>query len=238
MLADSFRFQKPTNAKPETVSSNRTTERKRHELNRILTTELYKQELAKAVHNTATENYLVPSELNLFGKHEPYRNNETYQALCEFFFNLYGEPDNTIDLTKVTGQCINLHIEISKVIKQKLEINSILTIGYVNIAGQDFYKFEKFDSNLFRVQADKKEVVDIHAWLTLPSYEIIDLTFLAHISYVSSTPEKKEQLKKATSFPYYFGSPDFLYSDELVIYHPKYVGEDILRKNRFKNTTT
>ena len=201
-------------------------------------TEHYKQEFQKAVFQTIAENYLVPFELNLFVNHNLYRNNTTYEIIYTAILKLYGESDNSIDLNNVKGQCLSFHRQISEIIKDTLQINSILTIGYVNFNGQDFYKFEKINNNLFRVQADKREVVDIHVWLTLPSYEIIDVTFLAHITYVNSTPEMKEKLKKATDFPYYFGSANFLYLNELISYHPKYVGEDILKKNGFIRQAT
>ena len=166
-----------------------------------------------------------------------YRNDAAYERVCQLFAGRYAKPDNTVDLSQVKGRCLQFHVEMSNAMRQVFNLNSVLTIGYVTYHGQDFYKFDSISSKLTRVQADGKHVIDIHVWLTLPSYEIIDFTLLAHMAYIHSSPEKKERLKSATDFPYYFGSAAFLHSDEGVAYHPRYVGEDVLRKNGFITAT-
>lgn len=199
-----------------------------------MTSKQYIQELSEAAIRTATEKYLLPAEMQVLGKYKPYRSNDTYEAIYQLFIKRFGEIDGTVDLTKVKGQCLNFHFQMSSVIRQLFDVPTILTIGYVTFLDQDFYKFETVNSHLVRqMPGSKNQVIDIHAWLTFPSFEILDLTFMAHYHYVKATPETKEKLKKATDFPYYFGSADNLYKEENIIYHPKYIGEDVLRKNGF-----
>lgn len=191
----------------------------------------YIKEFEEAVHNTLGEGYKLPMELKFLGNQIPIRTTKAYKKIHQLFTRNYFDADHTINLSHIRGNCIKLHVEMLKLIRMVLGIDTILTIGWTNLCGQDFYKFDKFSKDLFRIQADQKSVIDVHVWLTLPSYEIIDFVFLAHIAYISSSPEKKILLNKATDFPFFFGSSDFLYEQEHVIYHPKYVGKDSLVKN-------
>ena len=195
---------------------------------------IYKEEIRNAINATLNENCLVPEEAELLGKYNPYRSNNTYEALYSLFIKHFAEADETIDLSKVRGQCLNYHTQILDMMKKEFNVNAVLTIGYVNFYEEDFWKFEKISPSLVRTLPNGKDrVIDIHVWLTLPSLEIIDLTFLAHIAYITSQPEKQLRLRKATDFPYCFGTAEFLFNEEKIIYHPKYIGTDILLKNGF-----
>jgi hypothetical protein len=195
---------------------------------------IYKEEFLKAAERTMAENYSLPNIFALMGKYKPYRTGDTYEALYRLFMTNFAEVDGTIDLSKVKGQCLNYHTAIADLMKKEFAVSPTLTIGYVNFLGKDFYKFEKMESSLVReIECSHLKVIDIHVWLTLPSFEIIDLTFLAHYAFLNSLPEKQQMLKKATDFPYFFGSAEFLFTQENIIFHPKYVGDDVLLKNGF-----
>ncbi|KMZ11842.1 hypothetical protein BHUM_03135 [Candidatus Burkholderia humilis] len=64
------------------------------------------------------------------------------------------------------------------------------------------------------------EVLELHAWLTLPSREIIDLTLSTTLGIVRNLPEL-------------VGRAAFIHPNDLVgnhSYHPQVLGEDYLRR--------
>ena len=62
--------------------------------------------------------------------------------------------------------------------------------------------------------------VNIHAWLTLPSMEVIDLTYWTTFSYATNNSERLGELVIQSD------------DEELgVVYHPLLIGEDWLYKS-------
>lgn len=197
---------------------------------------LYEKELQTAIQKTVTEKYIIPLEaIKDLLKYKPYLNQETYALLKSLFLMRFGEQDGLVDLSKIKGHCISIHLQMAEVIEKELNTKPVITIGYVNCFGIDMFKFNDIGKDALRHNPDKDQTkIGIHTWLTLPSLEIVDFTFLADLHYTNADENKKQLLRKATSFDYNFGNADHLKENEGIIYHPVYVGKNVLMKNVVK----
>jgi hypothetical protein len=125
-----------------------------------------------------------------------------------------------LDLKAVVAQCLSFHWRIKAPLEDFFGVPILYTIGYV--CKPPSFLFKQTESDLLRllqtgIQGPK---LSIHAWLTLPSAEIIDLSLLTTIAVVH---EKEECL----------GGVIAAHADELnhgLRYHPMLLGEDYLRK--------
>jgi hypothetical protein len=198
-------------------------------------TDLYKNELREAIRRRGGENYHLPREdLSLLGKCQPYFNAENQHVLYSIFSTYFSEPDGTFNLFNLKGQCLMCHSKMEEVIKKELGVQPFLTVGYVTYRSQDMFKFNSItDETIRKTKENKPGIVNIHVWLTLPSFEIIDFTFIAHLVYVNADDKKKRSFRKSPSFIFNFGNAEYINSEACVVYHPLYLGKDILVKNGF-----
>src|ERR1700756_4349951 len=123
----------------------------------------YKNDFIKAIDNTHREKYSVPDEIKVLGRQKPAYTNETNEALYKLFAKEFSEEDGTINIKKVRNQCLKCHTVIADILKTYFKFHPILTIGYVNHAGQDFFKFKSMGKNLItRVNENGQPEVNIH----------------------------------------------------------------------------
>lgn len=107
-----------------------------------------------------------------------------------------------------------------------------MTIGSININNGEAYKLDNI-RNIILSSTNETNVysVPIHAWLTLPSYEIVDLTILPHIIYQNAREEDKIKYHKFKGFYFIFNNSDAIQEEFQISYNPKYIGIDSLIKN-------
>lgn len=95
-----------------------------------------------------------------------------------------------LDFEDVVAQCISIHYRLLPVIEQWLQCSVIYTLGWID-DGTDKGMF-KFD-DAFIVDKLKNGClggsVSIHAWLTLPSMEVIDVSIATSPSVLNNIPE-------------------------------------------------
>lgn len=194
----------------------------------------YQAALQLAIEKTINEGYSIPILSAEFGKEPASFSQNNYEALYQIFSHHYSEPNGLFDLSKIKGTCLQCHSKMQNILLNEIGLKTELTIGYVNMFGQDFYKFENIEDIKERpTDHPLVKKIDIHVWLTLPSLEILDFTFLAHFHFVNADPEKKVLLKKASNFDFLFGSADRLFQIEHSTHHPLYIGKDVLIRNKF-----
>lgn len=125
-----------------------------------------------------------------------------------------------LDLPDVVGQCLAVHYRLVPVISDWLGCDVLYTIGWID---------DMTDSGMFRFDdsfvADKLRsghgggTVNIHAWLTLPSMEIIDVALSTSMGHLQKRPEM-------------LGGVIASHPDDLkgMVYKPMLVGDDFLSK--------
>lgn len=145
-----------------------------------------------------------------------YLNNDFNKRFPHLILKSFGilEPQD------LTGTCIPIHNQLQTVLNDELEISSHFTIGYVTLDGRDVY--HQTEDSLKRLLSDGIDLssANLHAWLTLPSMEIIDMTFITSYAVMKN---KKEKLGGVISKHY----------SELtgeMSYHPMIIGTEYLGK--------
>jgi hypothetical protein len=81
------------------------------------------------------------------------------------------------ELSNLMGNCFPIHTLMKPTIEKVLGIGAYFTIGYLRIDGEYIHKMEIED--LLKILSPDVQVtgnLNLHAWITLPSMEIIDLT--------------------------------------------------------------
>lgn len=87
---------------------------------------------------------------------------------------------------QISANCLFLTLSFFEYLNEHLPLNSFVTLGYVNIAGNDWFKFSQDDLRRWVIEGlDSPENLNMHAWLTLPSMEIIDLTLSSTIAEIT-----------------------------------------------------
>lgn len=123
---------------------------------------------------------------------------------------------NPLELHK---NCMGIHYRLKPVFEKLLNTEVYLTLGNAKVYDQ--YLFEIEENEIKNLLINKvQEPLNIHAWLTLPSMEIIDLTLATTYSIANKTEEG-------------LGAAITKHYSELTLgmtYEPMLIGDDFLRK--------
>lgn len=114
-------------------------------------------------------------------------------------------------------------------LKQELNIDSILTLGSCSESGTKFY-YESLRKLKYRLNNKDFEStgINLHAWLTLPNYKIIDVTIISALKFCG-----KHSNIDYRNF-YYLNSLDQNADNTGYSYHPILVGNDYIKKINLK----
>lgn len=124
------------------------------------------------------------------------------------------------DFPDVVAQCMAVHYRLMPVMQGWLGCPVLYTLGWID-DGTDTGMF-KFDHSFISSKLKHGHAggsVNLHAWLTLPSMEVIDVALATTIAVVKRKPEG-------------YGRVLAKHADELdgMAYKPMLVGTDFLRK--------
>lgn len=120
----------------------------------------------------------------------------------------------------IVGQCISIHWRLQVTLEKFFAAPILYTIGYVHTPPSDMFKqtepelLQRLHTGLNGAQ------VQFHAWLTLPSMEIIDISLPTSFAVIKGLTEGH-------------GGVIASHAEELkhgLRYHPMLLGEDYLRK--------
>jgi len=125
-----------------------------------------------------------------------------------------------LDETDIVAQCLSLHLKMKPVIQQILSCEVFYTVGWVSL--QDSNMFKQTEESLFDMLKNgiPGPDVNIHAWLTLPSMEILDFS-------LPTTYAKVNGIKEG------IGGAITMHPSDLtggMMYQPMLVGEEFLLK--------
>lgn len=101
-----------------------------------------------------------------------------------------------------------------------LRVPLVYTLGYIQHGNQRFFytSSEQLERMLFPGHAANTQI-GLHAWLTLPSHEVIDVTYWAAFPDLCSRNERESRVL--------FAHPGQLKGRS---YHPQLIGEEFVRK--------
>lgn len=120
----------------------------------------------------------------------------------------------------VSQQCFAVTAALKAPLEQALGIPLTFTLGYVEYEGRKVFYSDTRDLKTMLRKGMSSPAVNLHAWLTLPSHEVIDMTFGTTYGVVTKTPSC-------------IGRMCFLHPDKMtddMQYHPQLIGEDYLER--------
>jgi hypothetical protein len=125
-----------------------------------------------------------------------------------------------LDFPDVVSQCLSIHYQLAPVLEQWLGCPVMFTLGWVDDGTpKGMYKFDDTFVAEKLKHGNAGLTINIHAWLTLPSMEVIDVSLATTIARV-------QKLEKG------HGAVLAMQADEIkgFAYKPMLVGSDFLRK--------
>ena len=122
---------------------------------------------------------------------------------------------------EVSAQCFAISAIARVPLEEVLGLPLTYTLGYVNLGrGVVFHTPVDDLKSMMGRPRTTPHAVELHAWLTLPSREIIDLTLATTLGIVRKEPDL-------------LGRVAFIHPSDLVgnqSYHPQVLGEEFLRR--------
>lgn len=117
--------------------------------------------------------------------------------------------------------CHKVSYSMKPILEKYFETELYLTIGYVSAGETTFFEVNESQITNLLIQKPKEvqETIPFHVWLTLPSMEIIDLTFGQSFAKKSTEDIPMNQ--------FLLRHPDQLSGS--MQYHPMIIGEDFLK---------
>lgn len=125
-----------------------------------------------------------------------------------------------LSLDDVVAQCFSIHWRIKEPLERFFSCPIIYTIGYVEYINGCLFENSEEDLIAMLKSGIKNNQANLHAWLTLPSDEIVDLSLSTSLAVIQNLPNGR-------------GGVIAKHADELshgMKYHPMLLGDDFLRK--------
>lgn len=121
----------------------------------------------------------------------------------------------------VVAQCLSLHMRLKPVIEKILGCDAYYTIGWVSLEKSEMFKQTEESLSEMLKRGITGPSINIHAWLTLPSLEILDFSLPTTYAKVHGLEDGK-------------GAVVSKHPSELtggMMYQPMLVGEEFLSKS-------
>lgn len=126
------------------------------------------------------------------------------------------------DYDDFSQRCFQVTGSLQEPLQELLGVPLFYTLGFVQEEGKGPI-FHTELAQLKKLCRDEQPLnhIDLHAWLTLPTYEVLDFTLLTTLGTLLNTPELKGRAVAGhpEDFP---GRPN---------YHPQLVGDEFLFKS-------
>ncbi|MFD2788085.1 hypothetical protein [Hymenobacter rubripertinctus] len=125
-----------------------------------------------------------------------------------------------LDFAEISAHCLSLNLELLSAVSRWLGCEVFYTLGWVDDETENglFYFDEVFIRDVIRTKYSKN-TMKIHAWLTLPSLEIIDITLFTTLAFAKKQPTMLGRVITR--------HPDYIQG---MAYKPMLVGDDFLRQ--------
>lgn len=174
---------------------------------------MYLNEFKKAIERSHKFKLLVP---RVDFSYKVFLTEKVNNEIPNLLLDKIGKPDPR----KVFAQCFGFHYLIQNIFEEYFDVPITYTIGWVSEPPNTLFK--QTEEQLFQIlkSGPKSMQINLHAWLTLPSMEIIDLTLPTTVAVARG---QVDSFGGAIS-----GHPDQFTGG--LKYHPMLVGDDFLRK--------
>lgn len=174
----------------------------------------YHQEWSRAIQRSKQFDLQLPSSLARKPSKQRYLTDENKQKIGGLYQSIMGSSDPEAHV----GQCVSLHLETQDAVSKLLGCEALFTLGWIYRPNStNLFEFDE----LFIAHSLQDGLfgeVNIHAWLTLPSMEIIDASLGTTLGVLWNDPKL-------------IGGITAAHADELqggIEYKPMLIGQDFL----------
>lgn len=174
---------------------------------------MYKENFAEALNRTARLGLRAPP---VRMTEKMYLDQETLNKLPHAMYKIMGE----ISVDDLVAKCLSIHLRIKPVIEEVLACEAFYTIGWVSYEKSSIFKQTEESLSAMLKNGISGPNVSLHAWLTLPSMEILDFSLPTTYAKIYG---KKEGIGGAITM-----HPSKLTGG--MMYHPMLVGDEFLLK--------
>ncbi len=132
---------------------------------------------------------------------------------------LFQKALGSMEPEMVAGNCLSISLLLKNLIEDELNLKSYFTLGSFHMSGKSSFEFSEDELKQW-IQHGIPDFsnIDIHAWLTLESLEVIDATIATTIGIACNVPEAVGRV--------IHDLPSDLNGD--LSFHPVIVGAEIL----------
>lgn len=121
---------------------------------------------------------------------------------------------------EVSQQCFAVTLMLKAPLEEALGMPLAFTLGYVEYNSRNVFYSNHRELKAMLEKGVPSPALNLHAWLTLPGHEVIDMTFGTTYGVVNQIPSV-------------IGRMCFMHPDDMTAdmqYHPQLVGEDYLER--------
>lgn len=121
---------------------------------------------------------------------------------------------------EISQQCFAITLALKTPLERALGVPLLVTLGYVELDGSNVFYTDDKELKMMMKEGVPSTTLNLHAWLTLPSLEVIDITFCTTYGVVRNAPE-------------FIGRMCFMHPDNMTAgmqYYPQLVGETYLER--------
>lgn len=174
---------------------------------------MYLDEFKEAVNRTNRFKLQLPA---IVYSNTTYLTDQANTDIPRLLLEEIGRPN----LDKIVAQCFSFHSFVKNIFEKYFKVPVTYTIGWVYEPPNSLFKQTEEQLLQLLESGPNSLQINLHAWLTLPSMEIIDLTLPTTVAAVRG---QKVHFGGAIS-----GHPDKFTGG--LKYHPMLVGDDYFRK--------
>ncbi len=144
---------------------------------------------------------------------------ETQKTVHDLMVGYLGSPPEP---RRLIGNCLATHINLKHPLEAALGTETFFTLGYVQVGDSLYHEFSERDIEAWLKHGiPNLQEFKGHAWLTLPSMEIVDFTFTATATSVWNRDTGEVCAGAIANHPTNLKGMQ---------YHPVIVGDDVVSK--------
>lgn len=131
-----------------------------------------------------------------------------------------------MDHWSLACKCLEVHTTMLELVGDTVGVSPVLTVGDVTVGNKRAYNFSRESAVAQMSREPGTATFNVHAWLTLPSLEIVDFTLLP--TYATANDGARRLYEKRRESPGILANHWSMFSG--ISYHPVVLGTDAVDK--------
>lgn len=108
---------------------------------------------------------------------------------CPRLGSLISELVRDLEPKDLVGQCFAVHLAAAPLIEKEFGVSAVPTLGWIKVSTEELFRTSEQDLARYMIEGVPSREMNLHCWLTLSSFEIVDITISTSIAIVNGTQE-------------------------------------------------